>query len=91
MQKAAKNDFDKDFYKLMNNSVFGKTMQKLRKRVDIQLIHREKRLLKVTAKPGFKSVKIINEDLTSLELKTQNLVLIVPHMLDFQFWNCQKF
>jgi hypothetical protein len=62
----------------MNNSVFGKTMENLRKRVDIQLIHREQRLLKVTAKPGFKSFKIFNEDLASVELKKQNLVLNRP-------------
>jgi hypothetical protein len=78
MQKAAKNGFEKDFYNLMNNSVFGKTMENLRKRVDIQLINREQRLLKVTAKPGFKSFKIFNDDLASVELTKQNLILNRP-------------
>lgn len=90
MRKAAKNDFEKDFYKLMNNSVFGKTMENLRKRVDIQLIHSEKRLLKVTAKPGFKSFKIVNKDLASVELTKQNLVLNRPIYVGFSILEMSK-
>ena len=75
MRKIAKNDVEKDFFKLMNNSVFGKTMKNLRKRIDIQLVHHKKRLMKLSAKPGFKSFKIFNKDLASVELIKQKLVL----------------
>lgn len=90
MRKAAKNDFEKDFYKLMNNSVFGKTMENLRKRVEIQLINREQRLLKVTAKPGFKSFKIFNNDLASVELTKQNLILNRPIYVGFSILELSK-
>lgn len=59
----------------MNNSVFGKTRANLWKRVDIQLVHHEKRLLKLSAKPGFNFFKIFNQDLTSVELIKSKLVL----------------
>lgn len=49
----AKNAFEKDFIKLMNNSVFGKTMENICKRVNVRQITEEKKLLKLTFKPTF--------------------------------------
>ena len=65
-RKNAKNDFEKDFFKLMNNSVFGKTMENLRKRVDVRLVTGEKKLLKLTSKPTYVSSKIFNENLVAV-------------------------
>ena len=65
-QKHAKNSFEKDFFKLMNNSVFGKTMENLCKRVDVRLVTNEKKLDKLTSKPTFVSSKIFNENLMAV-------------------------
>ena len=62
----AKNSFEKDFFKLMNNSVFGKTMENIRKRVDVRLITDEKKLLKMVSKPTYVSSKIFNKDLVAV-------------------------
>ena len=78
MRKDAKNSFEKDFFKLMNNSVFGKTMENLRKRTNIELITDEKRLLKLTAKPTYVTSKIFDESLVGVHTKKERLLLDKP-------------
>ena len=74
----AKNSFEKDFFKLMNNSVFGKTMENLRKRVDVRLITDEKKLLKMVSKPTYVSSKIFNENLVAVHKIKETLTLNRP-------------
>ena len=74
----AKNSFEKDFFKLMNNSVFGKTMGNLRKRVDVRLITDEKKLLKMVSKPTYVSSKIFNENLVAVHKIKETLTLNRP-------------
>ena len=78
MRKNAKNSFEKDFFKLMNNSVFGKTMENVRKRTNIELVTNEKRLNKLSAKPTYVSSKIFNEDLVAVHTKKEKLLLDKP-------------
>ena len=74
----AKNAFEKDFFKLMNNSVFGKTMENLRKRVDVRLVTDEKKLMKMTSKPTYVSSKIFNENLVAVHKIKETLTLNRP-------------
>ncbi len=53
MRKRATNDFEKDFFKLMNNSIFGKSLQIVRKHIHLELVHTERRMKKLAAKPNF--------------------------------------
>ena len=77
-RKHAKNSFEKDFFKLMNNSVFGKTMENLHKRVDVRLVTNEKKLDKLTAKPTYVSSKIFNENLMAVHKVKETLTLNRP-------------
>ena len=77
-RKNAKNAFEKDFFKPMNNSVFGKTMENIRKRVDVRLVTNEKKLLKMTSKPTYVSSKIFNENLVAVHKIKETLTLNRP-------------
>ena len=78
LRAMAKNNFEKDFYKLMNNSVFGKTMENLRNRVDVRLVNTKEKLRKLVAKPNFKSRKIFNENLVSVHMSKTRLLMNKP-------------
>ena len=77
-RKKAKNAFEKDFFKLMNNSVFGKTMENIRKRSNIYLETDPDHLLRQTAKPTFVSCKIFHENLVAVHMKKNFLKLDKP-------------
>ena len=78
-RKEAKNSFQKDYFKLMNNSVFGKTMENIRKRCNIYLETDRDHFLRQTAKPTYVSSKIFSENLVAVNVKREKL--ISHHML----------
>ena len=70
LRTKAANEFEKDFYKLFNNSVFGKPMENVRKHRDIRLVksHKKKRNI-LASEPNYHSTKCISEDLLTMEMK----------------------
>ena len=68
LRMAATNHFIKDFFKLINNSVFGKTMENIRKHRNIKLVMIEEKYLCTVRKPNFKSVTLFGENLMSCEM-----------------------
>ena len=78
LRANANNEFEKDFFKLMNNSVFGKTMENIRNRVDIRLVNSEKKAKKLAAKPNFKHCNIFDENLVAIHMKKTKLVFNKP-------------
>jgi hypothetical protein len=74
-KKAGKNEFKKDFYKLMNNSVFGKTMENVRNRINFRLITTEEQALRVK---NMKRFTIFNNDLVGLHINKTEVLLNKP-------------
>ena len=66
-RKASTNEFHKDLFKLMNNAVFGKTMENVREHVDFELVNDKKRLEKCLSSPTFKHQHFITEKLLGIE------------------------
>ena len=78
--KKAASGFEKDLYKLMNNSVFGKTMENLRKRVDVKLVRSEEedKLRRLITSPAFARANIFDSDLAAVQMHKSRLVLNRP-------------
>ena len=80
LRKKAASGFKKDLYKLMNNSVFGKTMENLRRRTDVKLARRneEDKLRRLIASPAFARANIFDDDLAAIQVHKSRLVLNRP-------------
>lgn len=79
VRRAASNtSFGKEFYKLLNNSIFGKTLENKRKHKDIRLVSSPEKLSKLTQKANFKSCLIINENLVAVSMKKTKIVMNRP-------------
>ena len=89
-RKNAANNFEKDFYKLMNNSVFGKTMENLRKRVNVKLVNDKMKLTKLTASPCFDYFRIFSEELAAVNMRKTKLYLNRPIYVGFAILDLSK-
>ena len=78
LRTEAKDDFAKDFFKLMNNSVFGKTMENVRNHRDIKLVTANERRKKLVSEPNYHTTKYFSENLLAIEMKKKRVVLNKP-------------
>ena len=78
LRAKGKTKFEKEFFKLMNNSVFGKTMENLRKRVSIELVKDAEKAEKLVNKPNFVDVKIFDEFLIAIKMRKTRVVMNKP-------------
>ena len=69
LRQKVKNNFEKDFFKLMENAVFGKTMENIRKHEEIKLVTTERRKNYLEAEPNYHTTKIFTESLLTIEMK----------------------
>ena len=97
LRKLAKNDFEKDLFKLMNNSVFEKTMENIRKHRDIKLVTADKKRSKLVSEPNYHTINLISEDLSIIEMKKTKVkmkkpidlglsILEISKTLIYEFW-----
>ena len=90
LRTVATNDFEKDFYKLMNNSVFGKTMENIRKHRNIKLVTNREAYLKLVMKPNFKSGVQFGESLMGCEMGKIKVVMNKPVYLGHAILDLSK-
>ena len=71
LRKGAKNEFQKDFFKLMNNAVLGKTMENVRKHKDIKVAATGEKRNKLVSEPNYHSTKYFSKNLLAIEMKNK--------------------
>ena len=98
LRKLARNDFEKDLFKLMNNSVFVKTMENIRKHRDIKLVTTDKKRSKLVSESNYHTINLISEVLSIIEMKKTKIkmnkpiylglsILEISKILMYEFWH----
>ena len=90
LRKLATNDFEKDLFKLMNNSVFGKTMENIRKHRDIKLVTTDKKRSKLVSEPNYHTINYISEDLSIIEMNKTKVKMTKPIYLGLSISEISK-
>ena len=90
LRKEAKNEFEKDFFKLMNNSVFGKTMENVRKHRDIKLVTTDEKRNKLVSEPNYHTTKQFSENLLAIEMKKTKVKMNKPVYLGMSILDISK-
>ena len=78
LRKDAKNEFEKDFFKLMKNRVFGKTMENIRNHKDMKLVTSEQKYLKYVMKPNVKDGHLFSKKLFAVEMGKREITMNKP-------------
>ena len=90
LRKKAKNDFRKDFFKLMNNAVFGKTMENVRRHREIKLVTTDKRRNRLVSEPSYYTTKWFSEKLLVIEMKKTKVKMNKPIYLGLSILEISK-
>ena len=90
LRKQAKNDFEKDFFKLINNTVFGKTMENVWKHRDIKFVTTNKRRNQLVSEPNYHTTKYFSEDLLAIEMKKIKVKMNKPVYLGMSILEINK-
>ena len=78
LRQKAKTNFEKDFFKLMNNAVFGKTMENERKHRNIKLVIAERRRSYSESEPNFHTAKLFTENVLAIEMRKTQILMNKP-------------
>ena len=78
LRKEATNDFEKDFFKLMNNAVFGKTIENMRNYRDIKIVTTDKQRNKLASEPNYHTTKHISKNLLIMKMKKVEVKMNKP-------------
>ena len=90
LRKKATNDFEKDFFKLMNNAVFGKTMENVSKHRDIKLVKSDKKRNNLLSELNFHTMKLIDNNLAIIEMKKVKVKMSKPIHLGLSILDISK-